>query len=421
MRLCALAALGLLLLPGCSKKKPPEPVVTVQSAIVRRTTLNLTVATEAVLYPLHQATLSPKITAPIAKFYVNRGSRVHRGELVAMLENKDLKGTEVENKGAYEQAQAQYANATAATVPQEMQKAESDVTVAKRALEAQEKVYASREQLFREGALPRKELDQSGVDLVKARNDYELASRYLKALQSGAKEQQLKAASGQLTAAEGKYLSSKAMLAYSEIRSPLNGVVTDRPLYPGDMATAGQPLMTIMDLSQVVARAHIPQPQAALLKISDKATLTVSGTNEEVPAKVTLVSPALDPNSTTVEIWVRAANPNLDLRPGSTVQLTIVAETVPDALAVPAESVIKISSGGQAVMLVGTDGRAHQQPVQLGIRQGDEVQITSGLREGERVVTSGAYGLPDNTRVKLAQSGAPTGEAKSSPDSGKKP
>ncbi len=380
------------------------------------------VTTEAVLYPLHQATLAPKITAPVTRFLVNRGNRVRRGELVAVLENKDLKGAEVESKGAYEQAEAQYASATAATVPQEMQKAEADVDIAQRALEAQEKVYASREQLFREGALPRKELDQSGVDLVKARNDYELASRRLKALQSGVKEQQLKAASGQLTAAEGKYLSSKATLAYSEIRSPLNGVVTDRPLYPGDTATAGQPLMTIMDLSQVVARAHVPQDQAAVLKVGDKASFAVSGSNEEVLAKVTLVSPALDPNSTTVEIWAQATNPNLDLRPGSTVRLTVVAETVPDTLAVPAESVIQTPSGARAVMLVGADGRAHQQPVQLGIRQGDEVQITSGLKEGERVVTSGAYGLPDNTRVKPAQASAPSGgEAKKGSEMDSKP
>ncbi len=402
-------AIALALLSGCSEKKPPEPVVTVQSAVVRKTTLNLTVSTEAILYPLHQATLSSKISAPVAKFYVNRGSRVHRGQLLAVLENRDLKGAEVESKGAYEQAQGEYASATGATLPEEMQKAESDVAIAKRALDAQEKVYANREELFRQGALPRKELDQSAVDLVKARNDYELASRHLKALQSGVHEQQRKAATGQLTAAEGKYLSSKAMLSYSEIRSPLDGVVTDRPLFPGDTATAGQPLMTVMDLSQVIARAHIPQEQAALLKVGDKARLAVSGTNEEVPAKITLVSPALDPNSTTVEIWAQAANPKLELRPGSTARLTIVAETVPGALAVPAEAVIKDPSGANAVMLVGGDGRAHQQAVQLGIRQNDEVQITSGLKEGDRVVTSGAYGLPDNTKVKLAQASAPSG------------
>ncbi len=423
IRLSSAATLVLALLPmGCSEKKPPEPVVTVQSAVVRRTTLKLTLTSEAVLYPLHQATLSPKITAPVAKFYVNRGSRVHRGQLVAVLENKDLKGAEVESKGAYEQAQGEYASATKATLPEEMQKAEADMAIAKGALDAQEKVYASREQLFREGALPRKELDQSAVDLTKARNDYELASRHLKALQSGVHEQQRKAAAGQLTAAEGKYLSSKAMLGYSEIRSPLDGVVTDRPLYPGDTATAGQPLMTIMDLSQVVARAHVPQDQAALLKVGDKASLRVSGSNGEVPAKVTLVSPALDPNSTTVEIWAQARNPNLDLRPGSTVTLTVVAETVANALAVPAESLIQTGNGADAVMLVGADGRAHQRPVELGIRQRDEVQITSGLKEGERVVTSGAYGLPDNTRVKLAQSQEPSGgEANKGSDVDSKP
>ena len=109
------------------------------------------------------------------------------------------------------------------------------------------------------------------------------------------KQQQLKSAAGQLESAKGKYLGAAAQLSYSEIRSPIDGVVTDRPLYPGEMAAAGTPLLTVMDISQVIARAHIPQPEAALLKVGDKATITVPGEDNPVEGKITVVSPALDP------------------------------------------------------------------------------------------------------------------------------
>ncbi len=136
-----------------------------------------------------------------------------------------------------------------------------------------------------------------------------LAQQHLTALQAAGKKDQLKSAKGQLTSAQGKYEGAAAQLAYSEIRSPIDGVVTERPLYPGETAAAGTPLLVVMDTSSVIARAHIPQEQAAALKVGDAATITAPG-DIQVNGKVTLVSPALDPNSTTVEVWVEAPNPD---------------------------------------------------------------------------------------------------------------
>jgi multidrug efflux pump subunit AcrA (membrane-fusion protein) len=405
----ASAALVTLLLAislqlACSSKsQEKEPTVPVQTAVAQQSKISRTVTAEAVLSPLYQSALTPKITSPISKFFVNRGSRVHRGQVVAILENQDLKGSALADEGTYQQAQADYASATATTLPEEMQKAEFDAASAKRAFDAQQKVTENRRQLFKDGALPRKELDQAEVDLIKAQSDSEIATRHLAALQSGIKEQKLKSATGQLNSAKGKYLSSSAMLSYSEVRSPLDGVVTDRPLYPGDTVTAGESLMTIMDLSRVIAKAHVPQEDASLLKPGDAATITIQGSNEEVPARLTLVSPALDPNSTTVEIWAQAKNPKGKLRPGSSVRLSVVAENVPGALVIPTEALLKAADGTTTVMVFGADGHAHQQSVEVGITDADKVQITKGLNTNDRIITAGAYGLPDNAKVTLAE------------------
>src|SRR5581483_2209606 len=262
---------------GCSKKQEPEPTVSVQATVVKQVPLDRTVTAEAILFPLHQSAVASKISAPIAKFFVNRGSKVHRGQLLAILENRDLKGAAVADEGTYEQAQADYSTATKSALPEELQKAEADASAAKKMLDAQEKIFTSREELYKQGALPRKELDQSQVDLTKARNDYDLANRHLTALQNGVQQDKLKAAQGQLTAARGKYETSAATLSYSEIRSPIDGVVTERPLFPGDTATGGEPIVTVMDLSQIIAKAHVPQETAAMLKAGDKATISIEG------------------------------------------------------------------------------------------------------------------------------------------------
>jgi RND family efflux transporter MFP subunit len=173
------------------------------------------------------------------------------------------------------------------------------------------------------------------------------------------------------------------------------------------MATAGTPLLTVMDLSHIIAKAHIPQTEAALLKVGDEATVT--GTNgQEIKGKVAVVSPALDPNSTTVEVWVDAANAHQQFKPGTSVQISMLAQTIPDALTVPASAVLTEPDGTTSVMVVGNDSRAHQHDVKTGVKQDNQVQVVSGLKAGERVVTAGAYGLPDNTRVQLQQASPPT-------------
>lgn len=395
-----LLAAALAFMGACSgDTKEAEAAVPVQIVQVEKTTLQQKITAEAVLFPIEQSAIVPKITAPVQKFLVNRGSHVHKGQLLAVLENRDLTAAARENKGAYTQAQATYEMTTAADLPQEVQKAELDEQAAKQALDAQQKVFDSRQELFREGALPRKELDQSSVDLTNARNQYEIAKRHLDALNAMGKQQTLRSAQGQLESAQGKFEGAEAQLTYSEIRSPIDGVVTDRPLYPGELATSGTPLLTVMNISQVVARAHIPQQQAALLKTSDAATVTAQGIDQTFPAKVVLVSPALDANSTTVEIWVQLKNPKERLRPGSSVEVSMTARSVPDALAIPAASLLTAQDGSTSVMVAGTDGKAHQQAVKTGIREGDRVQIIEGLQAGERIVGSGAYGLPDNSKI----------------------
>jgi HlyD family secretion protein len=397
-----LAGLAALSLAGCSKEPAEkEPTVPVQVATVEKTSLQRTVTAQAILFPLQQSAITPKISAPVQKYYIQRGSRVHSGQLLAVLENRDLSAAAEQNKGDFEQAQAVYETTTAASLPADIQKAQLDVDAAKRLYDAQQKLYESRQELFKEGALPRKDLDQAGVDFTNAKNQYEIAQKHLDSMMAVERQQTLKSAAGQLTSAKGKFQGAQAQLGYSEIHSPIDGVIADRPLYPGEMATAGQPLLTVMDISQVIARAHIPQPEAAVLKVGDKATITAPGEDAPVEGKVTIISPALDPNSTTVEVWVQAKNPKQHLKPGTSVEIAMVAQTFPDALVIPAVSLLTGDDGATTVMVVGNDERAHQKPVKVGVRQTDQVQITEGLQAGDRVVASGAYGLPDNTKSKV--------------------
>jgi RND family efflux transporter MFP subunit len=200
-------------------------------------------------------------------------------------------------------------------------------------------------------------------------------------------------------------------------------VVTDRPQYAGELAAANQPLMTLMDLSKLIAKAHISRVEAAALKVGDSAEVRTAGVDDAIHGRVSLVSPALDPGSTTIEVWVEVAKPDARLKPGMTAEVSMLAKTIKDALVVPSSAVFKTPEGEDYVMVAGSDEHAHQKIIRVGIRNGDRVQIVSGLDAGEKVIASGGYGLPDKTQIKL-QEAAPAkegGDDKGAADDAGKP
>ncbi len=363
-----------------------SPTVTVQVGAAENQTIERRVIAEATLYPLEQSAIVPKIAAPVKKFYVEKGSKVHAAyQLLAELENSDLLAQKQENEGAYTQAEAGYEQA--------VQKAQQDLKLSKETLDAAQKLYNARQELYKQGAASSKDVDDANVALIQARNDYEASQKQL----------DLKVAEGQLAAAKAKTAEVEAGLNYSRIVSPIDGVVTDRPVYPGEMASNSGPIITVMNLSQIVARAHVDQQQASQLKVGDAAAISVPGQPGALKGKVSLVSPALDPSSTTVEVWVQAPNPGDRLKPGSSVQVQMVAQAVPHAIVIPAEALLTSPEGDTSVIILDTDNKPHKKKVKVGIRDGGDVQVTDGLQGGERVVTVGAFALSQEDDPVLAK------------------
>jgi HlyD family secretion protein len=408
LRFAPLTVFSLALLvsvAGCSKEKEAEAVpVAVEAAPARIAPIAEHIAAVAVLAPVAEAAITPKITAAVKKFYVQRGAKVKVGELLATLENNDLEAAVTDNQGAYDAANANYQTTVKAQVPEDYQKAELDLAQAKASLDLNRSIVDSRQKLFAEGAISGRDLDTAKAALVQAQAAFDTAAQHLTSMKQVSREAALKAAKGELESARGKYEGAEAELGYSEIRSPIAGVVTDRPLYAGETVAAGSPLITVMDTSALVARIHLSQLQAQLLKAGDAASVEIPGLPDPVSGKITLVSPATDPGSTTIEVWVRVENRRGELRPGTAVHVSLDGRAVPDAVVIPSAAIVLAASGKPTVMVIGSDGVVHQTPVTTGIAGDDTTQILSGLTAGQQVVTVGAASLDDGTHVKVVTS-----------------
>src|SRR5450631_1463716 len=225
----------ILFLAACkSSTEVASPAVSVEATTTKVQTISEHIRTDAVLYPLAQAAIAPRISAPVKRFLVQRGAHVKAGQLLAELENRDLSAASMDNRGGYDQAKAAFQTATKAQVPEDYQKAQLDVAQSKANLDVAQKMFDSRQVLFAQGALPGRDLDAAMAAFVQARAANDIAIHHFESVQAVSRTAALQSAKGQLDSAEGKYLGAEAQFSYSEIRSPIDGVVTERPLYPGE-------------------------------------------------------------------------------------------------------------------------------------------------------------------------------------------
>jgi HlyD family secretion protein len=191
--------------------------------------------------------------------------------------------------------------------------------------------------------------------------------------------------------------------------------VTDRPLYAGETAQPGTPVVTVMDVSQVIARAHVAPVEAVELKVGNEANI-IGPDGAPIAGKVTVVSPSLDAVSTTVEVWVQAANTDRRLKPGASLRVELIARTVPNGLVIPLSAILTSPSGNTSVIVIDPENKPQKTSVVTGIRDAGNVQITEGLASGQRVATTGAFELGKLAPEVLAKTTVQIQAPKEEPD-----
>jgi membrane fusion protein (multidrug efflux system) len=187
---------------------------------------------------------------------------------------------------------------------------------------------------------------------------------------------------------------AEAQLALLRVTAPLSGTVARLNVKPGQAVDLTTVVAEVMDLNRLAVSAEIPSAEANDLKAGNPVEVPA------VPTELSFVSPALNPDNGTV--MVRALLPaNSGLRPGQFVPLRIVTAVHTNCLAAPAESVVTDESGKSVIALVKGD-EAMRTPVQTGLRESGWVEITAPeLKAGDTVVTVGAYGLPEKTKIQV--------------------
>ena len=206
--------------------------------------------------------------------------------------------------------------------------------------------------------------------------------------------------------------AAEAQLAMLRVTAPLSGTVARVNVKPGQAVDLTTVVAEVMDLNRLAVSAEIPSAEAVDLKSGNPVEVL---TKRPVTTKLLFVSPNVDKNNDTV--LVRALLPkDSGLRPGQFVSLRIVTAVHTNCLAAPLESVVTDESGKSVIALV-KGSEATQMPVQTGLRENGLVEISAPeIKEGDVVVTVGAYGLPEKTKIRVQNSSGDETSSTNSPD-----
>jgi len=216
-----------------------------------------------------------------------------------------------------------------------------------------------------------------------------------------------------LDALRAAYDSGRLELSYTDIRAPIDGVVSARYIKLGNTIAQNAPTFRVTDLDPLVAYVHIPEKEFRKLAPQQTAEIVVDALGgERFAGAISRISPTVDPKTGTFRARVEVPDPSRRLKPGMFGRVNIVYERREDALQLPRAAIVD-ADGEQSVFVV-EDGKAAQRPVRTGLASNGWVEVVEGLDGTEKVVVVGQGGLKTGTAVKVVDATTPaTGPATS--------
>lgn len=193
-------------------------------------------------------------------------------------------------------------------------------------------------------------------------------------------------------------------LAYTKLYSPITGVVLKTMAETGEITSVGNPVLVISDISSVNINAYIPENQLSSVRIGQQASVDITALGRTTTGKVIEVGSAAEATSRAFTVKIKVANPGMEIRPGMIAEVKFKDSTEKQGIMIPTEALLKDAGGESFVYTVDLSlKKAFKRRVSIGALSANEIQIVSGLKEGESIVTGGQHKLSDGVAVSISK------------------
>jgi RND family efflux transporter MFP subunit len=349
----------------------PRVPMTVELGTAKRGDVSAHLTVVGNLIGLQTVAIAPRTGGRLLSVNVQLGDRVRRGQVLAKVEDREI----VEQVRAAEASQ-EVAKAT-------IRQREADLNVARLNYERSKNLYER--QLLAKQAL----------------DDAE--SRHLAAVA------QLDLSTAQLSQNAARLEELRINLQHTSVTSPVDGFVASRSVDPGAMVNTNTAIASVVDISRLRLVVNVVEKDLRMVSAGDAAEVEVDAyPGEKFNGRIARVAPVLDPATRTAQMEVEIPNGDNKLKPGMYARINLTVEERKGTLVAPKNAVIDFENK-RGVWMPNAENRAKFVAVQLGIDGGDHVEITGGLKEGDKFVTTGAAAVRNNDVLIIAGQGGPGG------------
>ena len=385
---------GLILiasLSGCAgnatlrqEEGPSQPEVSVGVVPLERRAMAKQLTLSSELVPFQEIDVYAKESGYVKELLVDYGTRVHQGQLMAVLEIPELVLQVQQDDAAIRNASDQVVRAQ-----HDLKRMEAQHQVAHLAYDRLNKVANSKP-----GLVAQQEVDDAqGKDLA-AEAQVEAGQATVQAVQN------------ELAGAQVKKAHDAVLFDYSKIAAPFSGVITQRYANLGTLMQAGtssstqaMPLVRLSEDDRFRLVIPVPESYVKYIKIGDPVSVQVPSLDKSFPGKVARFSVDVNLNTRTMHTEVDVPNPTRVLIPGMYAEATLILDRKANALAVPLQAV-NHSGDRTTVLIVGLDNRIQERDVQVGMQTASYAEVLSGLQDGEQVIVSDRSSLKPGQLVR---------------------
>ncbi|ALB46317.1 efflux RND transporter periplasmic adaptor subunit [Clostridium beijerinckii] len=360
---------------------------TVEVQIAKAQEKSLGDSYKATLEAYQQGIVTSKIAAKVVAVSIENGQYVNAGDTIATLDDQDIQNS-IKTAQAQVEVSEQQVNST------QQQLNSSQVTLQKLQIlmDDAQRNYDRQKTLFDGGAISKTDLESAEKALNTSKADY---SSGLASIESA--KASIESSKASLEAQKVNLQKAQNDLANTVIKAPISGVISDKTLNVGQMASQGAALAEVNDISSVYATIQVPQEKITGVKIGQAATITVDGNDKTYDGTIEAMDSAADATTRVFNCKVKIDNGDKSLLPGIFGKVQLISEEKAQVITVPI-SALAGNEGDYSVFL-NDNGIAKKQKITIGETNENNVEITDGIKEGDQVICTNISTLQEGSEV----------------------
>jgi multidrug efflux pump subunit AcrA (membrane-fusion protein) len=388
---CAIAVKGKVF---SGKKTVQTTAVTesktaVEVQTVKKAAKNSGDTYKASLEAYQQGVITSKISAKVLSVSVENGQYVNQGDTIAILDDQDI-----QNNIKSAQAQLQINEQQVNSAQQQLNSSQASLQKLKILMDDAQRNYDRQKALFAGGAISQSDFETAQKSLNTAKADYNSGEASIETSKAS-----IETSKASLEAQKVTIQKYQSDLANTAIKAPISGVISDKALNLGQMASQGTVLAKVNDIASVYATIQVPQEKISNVKIGQAATVTVEGSDKTYNGTIQTMDAAADATARVFNCKIKIDNSDKSLLPGIFGKAQLISGEKMEIITVPINALV--GSEGNYSILINENGKVKKQKVTIGETDENSVEITSGIEDGDQVICTNTGSLQDGDAIEV--------------------